>query len=122
MKDTFFEVPQGKLARFGTLHMRSAEDKLIVMDRPETSSFANPVTLFSADGGLVSTTMDYLRYSQMMLNGGELHSVRIISPTTVDLMTRNQLDIGVKTGFGEVPRVGGTLSFGLGFGSVGEYN
>jgi CubicO group peptidase (beta-lactamase class C family) len=132
MVDTFFQVPKHKLRRFGTLHMRSQDNQLMVVDKPETSPYANKVTLFSAGGGLVSTSMDYLRYSQMMLNGGELNGVRIISPTTVDLMTRNQLGLGVKTGFGELPGVEGTLGFGLGFGvatappktgsgSVGEY-
>jgi CubicO group peptidase (beta-lactamase class C family) len=133
MQDTFFEVPKNKLHRFGTLHMRSPENKLIIVDRPETSPYTNPVTLFSAGGGLVSSSMDYLRYSQMMLNGGELNGVRIISPTTVDLMTRNQLGADIKSGLGELPGTQGTLGFGLGFGvsiappkigsgSMGEYN
>ena len=132
MVDTFFQVPSDKLRRFGTLHMRSQDNQLMVVDKPETSPYANKVTLFSAGGGLVSTSMDYLRYSQMMLNGGELNGVRIISPTTVDLMTRNQLGVGVKTSFGEQPALEGSLGFGLGFGvatapqktgsgSVGEY-
>jgi CubicO group peptidase (beta-lactamase class C family) len=69
----------------------------------------------------------------MMLNGGELNGVRIISPTTVDLMTRNQLGADIKSGLGELPGTQGTLGFGLGFGvsiappkigsgSMGEYN
>ena len=132
MVDTFFQVPKNKLHRLGTLHMRSQDNQLMVVDKPETSPYANKVTLFLAGGGLVSTSMDYLRYSQMMLNGGELNGVRIISPTTVDLMTRNQLGSGVKTGFGEQPAIEGSRGFGLGFGvatapqktgsgSVGEY-
>jgi CubicO group peptidase (beta-lactamase class C family) len=103
------------------------------MDRPESSAFANKVTFFSGGAGLVSTAMDYLRYSQMMLNGGELDGVRIVSPTTIKLMTRNQLNEGVSSGFGERPGVAGTIGFGLGFGvatagpkvgsgSKGEFN
>ena len=133
MEDTFFEVPKDKLNRFGTNHMRSKDGTLMVVDRPADSPFANKVTYFSGGGGLVSTAMDYLAYSQMMLNGGDLNGVRIVSPTTVDLMTRNQLEEGVKSGFGERPGVAGTVGFGLGFGvattapkissgSKGEYN
>jgi CubicO group peptidase (beta-lactamase class C family) len=133
MDDTFFEVPKDKVKRFGTNHLRSKDGILTVMDRPESSAFANNVTFFSGGGGLVSTAMDYLRYSQMMLNGGELDGVRIVSPATIDLMTRNQLNEGVSSGFGERPGVAGTVGFGLGFGvataapktgsgSKGEFN
>ena len=116
MDDTFFEVPKNKVKRFGTNHQRSKDGILTVMDRPESSAFANEVTFFSGGHGLVSTAMDYMRYSQMMLNGGELEGVRIVSPTTIELMTRNQLNEGLKSGYGERPGVAGTLGFGLGFG------
>ena len=53
MKDTFFEVPKDKLNRFGTLHTIDQTGKLIVVDRPETSDFANNVSFLSAGGGLV---------------------------------------------------------------------
>ena len=91
MNDTFFEVPKEKIQRFGTLQVKDATGKLMVIDRPKTSGFSNNVTFFSGGGGLVSSAMDYLRYSQMMLNGGELNGTRILSPTTIDLMTRDQL-------------------------------
>ena len=54
-------------------------------------AYLDPTTFFSGGGGLVSTTTDYMRFSQMLLNGGELDGVRILSPTTVDLMTQNQM-------------------------------
>src|SRR5215475_3555145 len=47
--------------------------------------------LFSGGGGLVSTAPDYLRFCQMLLNGGELGGVRILSPETVQLMTADSL-------------------------------
>ena len=82
----------------------------------------------SGGGGLVSTARDYLRFSQMLLNGGELDGVRILSPKTIELMTTNHL--------GELPMGFGRsgAGFGLGFGlvldpgevgevsSAGEYN
>jgi len=116
MNDTFFQVPAGKLERFGTNHARNKEGELVVVDKPETSRFAKEVTFFSGGGGLVSTAMDYLKFSQMMLNGGELNGVRILSPNTVEIMTRNHLGPGVVTGFGERPGAAGAFGFGLGFG------
>lgn len=116
MNDTFFEVPKEKLQRFGTLQAKDAGGKLMVIDRPKTSDFANNVTFFSGGGGLVSSAMDYLRYSQMMLNGGELDGIRILSPTTIDLMTRDQLTQSARLGYDPRPGIMGDVSFGLGFG------
>ena len=67
--------------------------------------WVQPATFFSGEGGLVSTTSDYMRFSQMVLNGGELNGIRLLSPTTVDLMSRNHL-----------PRDLGEFAPGLGFG------
>jgi CubicO group peptidase (beta-lactamase class C family) len=84
----------------------------------------------SGGGGLVSTTMDYARFCQMLLNGGALDGNRIIGRKTLELMASNHLAANV--------RVQGTLvppghGFGLGFavrthegiapfaGSVGQY-
>ena len=67
----------------------------------------------SGGGGLVSTTMDYARFAQMLLNGGELDGARIIGRKTLEWMVSDHLDPSVK--------IQGTLtqpghSFGLGFG------
>jgi CubicO group peptidase (beta-lactamase class C family) len=67
----------------------------------------------SGGGGLVSTTMDYARFCQMLLNGGTLDGARIIGRKTLELMASDHLGPGVK--------IQGTLtqpghSFGLGFG------
>jgi CubicO group peptidase (beta-lactamase class C family) len=84
----------------------------------------------SGGGGLVSTTMDYARFCQMLLNGGTLDGERIIGRKTLRLMASNHLDGNVK--------INGTLlspghGFGLGFavrthdgmapfaGSVGQF-
>jgi len=48
-------------------------------------------TYFSGGAGLVSTAPDYVKFAQMMLNGGELDGVRIISRKTVELMTSNSI-------------------------------
>ena len=120
MNDTFFEVPKSKLDRFGTNHIRNKEGELTVVDSPATSRFTKDVTFFSGGSGLVSSTMDYMRFAQMLLNGGTLDGTRILSPRTIELMTVNQLDEGVKSGFGERPGVAGTFGFGLGFGIATE--
>ena len=97
--------------------------------------------IFSGGGGMLSTAGDYARFSQMLLNGGELDGVRILSPKTIALMTSDQLAATVERhtpvalaigSFGPVPEMG--TSFGLGFavrvdagrnpmpGSVGDFS
>lgn len=116
MEDTFFEIPKDKIARFGTNHIVDKDGNLIVVDRPESSDYSKPVSLFSGGGGLVSSTMDYLRFAQMLLNGGELNGVQLLSPTTVDLMQRNQLTDTSSRGYSDRPNTAGTVGFGLGIG------
>ena len=65
-----------------------------------------PRRLFSGGAGLLSTAADYGRFLQMLLNGGELDGVRLLSPKTVELATSNH----VGTLYQE-----GHLGFGLGF-------
>jgi CubicO group peptidase (beta-lactamase class C family) len=84
----------------------------------------------SGGGGLVSTTMDYARFSQMLLNGGTLDGVRIIGRKTLQLMASDHLGPDVKIQGTLVPPGHG---FGLGFavrthqgiapfpGSVGQF-
>lgn len=63
----------------------------------------------SGGGGLVSTTMDYARFCQMLLNGGTLDGIRIIGRKTLGLMTSNHLTPDIKIN-------GGMLAPGHGFG------
>ena len=75
-----------------------------------------PTRLFSGGGGLVSTTVDYLRFCQMLLDGGELDGVRFLAPTTILKMTTSSLppDIRYINSVAAVGPVAGT-SWGLGF-------
>ncbi len=140
MKDTSFVVPADKLGRLAQLYtpegtaegadgFRSlGSGPLVVAPASVSDGFMEGAKFESGGGGLVSTARDYLRFSQMMLNGGELDGVYILSPKTVELMTMNHLG-GISMGFG---RTG--VGFGLGFavaldqgeigeiGSEGEYN
>jgi len=72
-----------------------------------------PRVTFGGGAGLVSTAQDYARFLQMMLNGGILDDVRILSPATVELMTVNHLDgipfrpgLGIGLGFDIVTDLG----------------
>ncbi|HKK36137.1 MAG TPA: serine hydrolase domain-containing protein [Paracoccaceae bacterium] len=67
----------------------------------------------SGGGGLVSTIHDYSRFAQMLLNGGELDGVRILSPATVEYMTADHLG---SIGPGKYYLPGPGYGFGLGFG------
>jgi CubicO group peptidase (beta-lactamase class C family) len=109
MVDTAFWVPPEKLARL----VDPPVGEQIHTDRDVTK----PTTLFSGGGGLVSTAADYLRFCQMLLNGGELDGVRILSPATVRRMTTNALQPGIRFAGAHVGNVGplGGSTFGLGF-------
>lgn len=91
MKDTAFFVPKEKAGRLATLY-RQAGGKLAAM--PPDEPFQAP-KLLSGGGGLYSTAMDYLRFCQMLLNGGELAGQRVLKPETVRLMHTNQLPEGI---------------------------
>ncbi len=74
-----------------------------------------PAAFESAGGGLASTTMDYARFMQFMLNRGELDGVRLLGPRTVDFMTTDHLgDIPVNSGGSSGLLIPG-YGFGLGF-------
>jgi len=111
MVDTAFWVPPEKLPRL--IDPPVGAGPILLPDR----DVSKPTRLFSGGGGLVSTASDYLRFCQMLLNGGELDGVRILSPATVRRMTTSSLprDIrfaGVNSGF--VGPQGGS-TWGLGF-------
>jgi CubicO group peptidase (beta-lactamase class C family) len=127
MVDSGFSVPQDKLAR------------LVAVPGPQpqppfaNSDVSKPQTFFSGGGGIVSTVPDFLRFCQMLLNGGELDGMRILKPETVRLMTTNSLPPKMYIAGHEVGPAFGT-GWGLGFavrtspdfsyipGAVGSFN
>jgi CubicO group peptidase (beta-lactamase class C family) len=114
MPDTAFSVPSDKVHRFATLYGPTEDGDLDVLDRPATSEWLAPVSLYSGGHGLVSTTADYLRFAQMVLNKGELDGVRLLGPKTMGLMTTNHLPPALlPMAMGEVEMPG--FGFGLGF-------
>ena len=137
MDDTFFNVPAEKLDRLLPNHgWDRQEEKLVQMEEESFVRYTDQ-TLFSGGGGLVSSTMDYLRFSEMVRRGGELDGVRLLSPKTVAFMTANHLPAAIQGGgSGENPFGRGARGFGFGLGwgvvtdevasqvlgSAGEYN
>jgi CubicO group peptidase (beta-lactamase class C family) len=93
MVDTGFWVPPEKLDRFTSCYQPASSQGpgLKIQDDAGKSTYATPPTLESGGGGLVSTAHDYMRFCQMMLGGGTLEGVQILSPKTVELFSLNHL-------------------------------
>ncbi|MEE8437629.1 MAG: serine hydrolase domain-containing protein, partial [Candidatus Neomarinimicrobiota bacterium] len=90
MKDAGFHVPKEKVARFAANYAPHAAG-MVLIDDPAQSSFLKVPSHDSGGGGMVGTADDYLRFAQMLLNGGELDGVRILSEESVQEMTRDHL-------------------------------
>jgi CubicO group peptidase (beta-lactamase class C family) len=126
MVDTGFYVPEDKLARL--VAVPGAQPAPL-----SDGDVAKPQTFFSGGGGIVSTAPDFLRFCQMLLNGGELDGARILKPETVRLMMTNSLPPDIHIAGHEAGPAFGT-GWGLGFairtspdfslipGSVGSFN
>jgi CubicO group peptidase (beta-lactamase class C family) len=137
MNDTDFAVPESKWSRVATVYSPDGSGGIRPMKDPE--SFGNtvmspiayykaPKTYFSGGAGLVSTAADYARFGHMLLNGGVLDGVRLLSPKTIELMT-----VSHTTDLPAVSAAGPGRGFGLGFfvvtdlgatqtlGSIGNY-
>src|SRR5436190_7286697 len=131
MRDTAFWVPPGKISRLAqplAVDLASGQPIKVIDVSKEPKND-------SGGAGAVSTAADYLRFSQMLLNGGQLDGTRILSRTTVALMTSDHLGSRIATPFGPGELLLGTpgYTFGLGFavrpgggiagvpGSAGEF-
>jgi CubicO group peptidase (beta-lactamase class C family) len=137
MTDTEFFVPESKWPRVATVYSPDGSGGIRPMRDPETfgnavmspiAYYKSPKTYFSGGAGLVSTAADYARFGHMLLNGGVLDGVRLLSPKTIELMT-----VSHTTDLASAPAAGPGRGFGLGFfvvtdlgatqtlGSVGNY-
>ena len=114
MKDTGFVVPRAKANRFAAVYNSDQQGQLTLRAGPEEARFRNQPNIPSGGGGLVSTQRDYLRFLQLVANGGELYGTRLLKPETVALMTTNQLAAGaMPVSFGAQVRT--AVGHGLGF-------
>ena len=91
MIDTGFHCPPEKISRFSSCYIPGDNGGLKLQDDAEKSSYAKPPLLESGGGGLVSTIQDYMKFCQMMVKGGALDGVRILSPKSVALFSLNHL-------------------------------
>lgn len=119
LSDTGFFVAEEKAGRVARPQVDPATGK-----PPPIADVTKRPNWMSGGGGMVSTASDYVRFSQMLLNGGELDGARLLSPHTVALMTSDQtppdiaysreaLQIFEPLGIAPTPRDG--QGFGLGF-------
>jgi CubicO group peptidase (beta-lactamase class C family) len=89
MKDTAFFVPKEKLARFAQVHTGSGSSLSVDLNRPDPTVVPlGP----SGGGGLFSTALDYARFCEMLLQGGQLNGVRLLAPRTVEMMRTNHVN------------------------------
>ena len=131
MRDTAFRMTEENSGRFAQAYKKTEDEKGIEpANDGRTERYYDKTQWYSGGGGLVSTTRDYLRFCQMLLNGGILDGTRILSRKTVELMTIDHV--------GRMSRASSILAAGYGFGlnfavhvdpaksglngSVGEYN
>lgn len=123
MVDTRFTAPESLWPRIAQLYSPAGTPgdvsafrtpnlgtSLVVADDRLNQGYREGALFESGGGGLLSTSSDYLRFCQMLLNGGELDGVRILSPKSVALMSTDHL-AGIE-GFGN------GAGFGLGFSVV----
>jgi CubicO group peptidase (beta-lactamase class C family) len=112
MDSTGFYVPAEARDAFVTMYRRSDDGSLQPATWPHDALDANVVP--SGGGGLISTVGDYLRFAQMLANGGSFDGRQYLSPVTVDLMTSNQVSESAMVDFWGPDSVG--LGFGFGVG------
>jgi CubicO group peptidase (beta-lactamase class C family) len=87
MRDTTFSLGDDQLSRLVTLYRATPNG---LEKSPQQAGFSSR-KYFSGAGGLMSTAEDYLRFEQMLLNGGQLSGNRLLSPRTVSLMATNHV-------------------------------
>jgi CubicO group peptidase (beta-lactamase class C family) len=121
MKDSAFYVPADKAGRLAAVYVGNREthrieeaNNIFGMNLP---TYLSPPSMESGGGGLVSTTMDYARFCQMLANGGELDGVRILSPAAVEMMDTNMIPAAalVSSNGNGVREFNEAVGFGLDF-------
>lgn len=96
MRDTAWRQPDANLARFAALYKRRDGKLERTGDAAARTLNFNDNRLTPGAYGLASTLDDYMRFARMLLGRGELDGVRILKPSTVELMATDQLDPRVR--------------------------
>jgi len=113
MKDTGFSVDASKVDRVTSMFTYGPDKHLV---KAPASDPASKPAFLSGSGGLLSTTDDYFKFAQMVLNGGEANGTRFLKASTVELMRTNVLAEGVAVDTYGPAQPG--LGFGLDFAIV----
>ncbi|MFY9782762.1 MAG: serine hydrolase domain-containing protein [Acidimicrobiales bacterium] len=120
MGDTEWWCPPDRAERLAMLYV--PVNREAVAYEPIAKAAFHPPALLGGGGGLFSTAYDYGRFTSMLLSGGELDGVRLLSSRTIDLMTQNHLpgDVDLETialdSFSEFGYAG--VGFGLGMSVI----
>jgi CubicO group peptidase (beta-lactamase class C family) len=125
MADTGFAVPDAAMRRLATNYFLQ-DGRLVPIDVPPRSEFADPGPYPSGGGGLVSSAEDYLKFLRLLADGGRLGDRQVISPAAARLATSNLLPEGVMyegtQGYGAGGRVviapGGGIPGSFGWGGA----
>ena len=126
MNDTGFYTGDAKAGRLAAVYAFDKDKGKIVEAQKLFSGgmpdYTKPPAMESGGGGLVSTTMDYARFSQMILNKGELDGVRVLSPASVELMGTNVIpkNVLLNTNGSVGLRFNEAVGFGLDFMVVND--
>lgn len=121
MKDTGYNLNEEQKERMVQVHTMDENGKLIKQEN-QTPTSGN--TVFGGTHGLFSTAEDYLKFTRMLLNGGESNGIQFLSPKTIEVMTMDQADNlydGAGHGFGFGFAVLENLAEAKKLGSVGQY-
>jgi CubicO group peptidase (beta-lactamase class C family) len=120
MNDTYFYLPKDKVSRFATVYAGQRDGTITRAEGPwiqgQGDYVDGPRRAFSGGAGMLSTAVDYARFLQMLLNGGELEGVRLLSPKTVAMMSSHKIGHLRPVGYGDDARVSPGPSIGFGFG------
>lgn len=115
MDDTHFILPEGKADRLSGLYAKRGGTLVDLSRLRRTPFMSDPGTkLASGSGGLVSTGPDFLRFAEMLRQGGRLDGVRILSEAATRQMLSNQIAPDLPTG----PPLDFREGYGFGFGGA----
>jgi CubicO group peptidase (beta-lactamase class C family) len=113
MRDTYFNLPADKRERLVPLYERKGDTW-----KPGFSFFGNgTVKYFSGAGGVMSTVHDYMQFEAMLFNRGELNGRRVLKPSSVAMMSTNQVgELMLQWQAGPLKAITAGMGFGLGVG------
>jgi CubicO group peptidase (beta-lactamase class C family) len=116
MSDTGFFVQESEIERLAELYVPQPGTRQATHLPMARAAATSSPSLLSGGGGLFGTAFDYHRFTQMLLGGGALDGVRLLSPRTVGLMTSNHLPGGANLASFGTSSLPDLLQPGSGFG------